>query len=81
MSTELAGEQLKFVSVLNGFLMKDATGDWLGGAQGFQVTWTGALLVDHDGTYEFWAGAPGKDGLGYSGTVGVGPYSVVILSQ
>jgi hypothetical protein len=58
MSTDLAGEQMKFVSVLNGFLMKDSSGEWLGGAQGFQVNWTGALLVDHDGTYEFWAGAP-----------------------
>ena len=42
----------------NGLLMKDATGAWLGGAQGFTVTWSGALLVDSEGTYEFWAGAP-----------------------
>ena len=58
MNTKLTPEQMKFVSVLNGFLMKDSTGAWLGGAQGFHVSWTGALLVDHDGTYEFWAGAP-----------------------
>jgi hypothetical protein len=58
MSAMLTPQQMKFVSVLNGFLMKDSTGDWLGGAQGFEVTWTGALLVDHEGTYEFWAGAP-----------------------
>ena len=31
---------------------------WLGGAQGFTVTWAGALLVEQEGTYEFWAGAP-----------------------
>ena len=54
----LTSEQLQFASVRNGFLMNDATGAWLGGAQGFGVTWSGALLVDGDGTYEFWAGAP-----------------------
>jgi receptor-binding and translocation channel-forming TcA subunit of Tc toxin/ABC toxin-like protein len=54
----LTAEQLQFASVHNGFLMDDATDTWLGGAQGFNVTWSGALLVDHEGTYEFWAGAP-----------------------
>ena len=54
----LTPEQLQFASVHNGFLMKDSTGTWLGGAQGFTVTWSGALLVERDGTYEFWAGAP-----------------------
>jgi hypothetical protein len=58
MSADLTDQQKKFVSVVNGFLMKDSTGDWLGGAQGFQVKWSGALIVDHEGTYEFWAGAP-----------------------
>ena len=54
----LTPQQLQFASVHNGFLMKDATGAWLGGAQGFTVTWSGALLVEREGTYEFWAGAP-----------------------
>ncbi len=54
----LTPQQLQFASVHNGFLMKDATGAWLGGAQGFTVTWSGALLIERDGTYEFWAGAP-----------------------
>ena len=31
----LTPQQLQFASVHNGFLMKDATGAWLGGAQGF----------------------------------------------
>ena len=57
-STALTAEQMQFASVHNGFLMKDTTGAWLGGAQGFDVTWRGALLVEEDGTYEFWAGAP-----------------------
>ena len=56
--TALTPEQMQFVSVLNGFLMKDSTGARLGGAQGFEVTWRGALLVDQDGAYEFWSGAP-----------------------
>jgi hypothetical protein len=42
--------------------MQDTTGAWLGGAQGFAVTWSGALLVDGDGVYEFWAGAPTPEG-------------------
>jgi hypothetical protein len=57
----LTPQQLQFASVTNGLLMKDATGEWLGGAQGFTVTWSGALLVEQDGTYEFWAGAPTPD--------------------
>lgn len=58
MNAALTPQQMQFVSVHNGFLMKDATGAWLGGAQGFEVKWSGALLVDHEGTYEFWAGSP-----------------------
>ena len=54
----LTAQQLRFASVHNGFLMKDTTGASLGGAQGFTVTWSGALLIERDGTYEFWAGAP-----------------------
>ncbi len=60
MNATLTPQQMQFVSVHNGFLMKDATGDWLGGAQGFEVRWEGCLLVDHEGTYEFWAGAPAE---------------------
>jgi hypothetical protein len=59
----LTPQELQFASVHNGFLMNDATGAWLGGAQGFAATWSGALLVEQEGTYEFWAGvpAPGED--------------------
>jgi len=39
--TTLEPQQLRFASVHNGFAMKDATGAWLGGAQGFTVTWSG----------------------------------------
>jgi hypothetical protein len=58
----IAPQQLQFVSVHNGLLMKDATGAWLGGAQGFEVKWSGGLLVDRDGRYEFFAGAPTPEG-------------------
>ncbi len=50
--------QAVFVSVRNGFLVKNGTGALIGGAQGFEVTWSGALLVDEEGTYEFWADVP-----------------------
>jgi hypothetical protein len=50
--------QGKYVSVRNGFVVKNAGGAMLGGAQGFETTWSGALLVDEEGQYEFWAGAP-----------------------
>jgi hypothetical protein len=62
LATALSPQDLRFASVHNGFLMKDATGAWLGGAQGFTVTWSGALLVDREGTYEFSAGAPTSGG-------------------
>ena len=46
------------VSVRNGLAADTSTGAWLGGAEGFSVKWTGALLIDHEGRYEFHAGAP-----------------------
>jgi Tc toxin complex TcA C-terminal TcB-binding domain/Protein of unknown function (DUF2934) len=59
--TTLTPAQLQSASVHNGFLMDDTSGAWLGGAEGFSVTWDGVLLIDEDGTYEFWAGAPTPD--------------------
>ena len=50
--------QSTYVAVHNGLMQANLGGDWLGGAQGFTVTWSGALLVEHEGHYEFWAGAP-----------------------
>jgi hypothetical protein len=58
LTATLSTQDLQFASVHNGFLMEDATGARLGGAQGFTATWSGALLVEREGTYEFWAGAP-----------------------
>jgi hypothetical protein len=58
----LSADQLQFVTVLNGLAMRNADDVWLGGAQGFTVKWTGALLVDRPGTYEFSAGGPTPEG-------------------
>jgi hypothetical protein len=61
MDAAITPAQMQFVSAHNGFLMKDATGAWLGGAQGFEVNWSGALLVDGEGAYEFSAGLPAAE--------------------
>jgi hypothetical protein len=45
-------------TVRNGLAAANANGCWLGGAEGFTVKWTGALLVEREGRYEFCAGAP-----------------------
>jgi hypothetical protein len=58
----LTPDQLQFVTVLNGLAMRNADDEWLGGAQGFGVRWTGAILVDRAGTYEFSAGGPTPEG-------------------
>jgi hypothetical protein len=58
----LSADQLQFVTVLNGLAMRNADDHWIGGAQGFGVEWTGALLVDREGTYAFSAGGPTPDG-------------------
>lgn len=58
----LTAAQLQNVTIQNGIAADGVSGAWLGGAQGFTVKWTGALLVDHDGVYEFCAGAPTDEG-------------------
>ena len=58
MDLALTPQQMQFISVLNGFAMKDASGAWIGGAQGFDVKWSGALMIEHEGDYEFSAGLP-----------------------
>jgi len=58
----LTAAQLMNVTIQNGIAADGVSGAWLGGAQGFSVKWTGALLVDHDGVYDFCAGAPTDEG-------------------
>jgi hypothetical protein len=58
----LTAAQLLNVSILNGIAADGVSGAWLGGAQGFTVKWSGALLIDREGFYEFCAGAPTDEG-------------------
>jgi len=58
MGATLPEEDLAFVHVLNGMVLRDADGEALGGAEDFEVRWTGTLLIDRSGTYEFSAGLP-----------------------
>ena len=58
MAATLPGSESAFLAIRNGFLVRPNDGDLIGGAQGFDVTWSGALLVEEEGDYEFWAGAP-----------------------
>ena len=58
----LTPSQQDFVNVSNGFFFAGGNGALLGGGQGFTVAWTGVLLVDQGGTYEFRAGGPTPDG-------------------
>ncbi len=58
MNLALPPEQMKFVTAHNGLAIRDADGACLGGMQGFAVKWTGALLIEKEGSYEFCAGAP-----------------------
>ena len=54
----LPASESAFLGIRSGFLLRSKDGDLVGGAQGFDVTWSGALLVEEEGNYEFWAGAP-----------------------
>ena len=50
------------VTVTNGIARSDEHDTLLGGAQGFTVTWSGALLVERAGRHRFAAGAPTPPG-------------------
>ncbi|HEV3076950.1 MAG TPA: neuraminidase-like domain-containing protein, partial [Thermoanaerobaculia bacterium] len=54
----LTADQLRFAASRNGFALRDANGEPLGGGQPFRVRWSGTLLVEHGGKYRFCAGAP-----------------------
>ncbi|MGF7233691.1 MAG: neuraminidase-like domain-containing protein, partial [Frankia sp.] len=47
--------------VRNGIGFANDDGRRVGGAEGFEVTWSGALLVEHGGSYTFRAALPGGD--------------------
>ena len=54
----LPASEAAFLDIHNGFLLRANGGELVGGAQGFDITWSGALLIEEEGHYEFWAGAP-----------------------
>ncbi len=54
----LSAAQLKLATLHNGFAMRNVNGQQLGGAQPFTVKWSGVLLIEHPGSYQFYAGAP-----------------------
>ena len=58
LAAALTSQEANFATLSNGFLVRSSDGALLGGAQGYDVTWSGALLVDEEGEYEFWAGTP-----------------------
>ena len=58
----LTPQQLRLVNVRNGFALRNVDGEPLLGAQPFQVTWSGALLIEEPGAYRFLAGAPTAEG-------------------
>jgi receptor-binding and translocation channel-forming TcA subunit of Tc toxin/ABC toxin-like protein len=60
-SLTMPDDHLRFAALRNGFAIRDVDGDPLGGAEGFEADWSGALLVEHPGSYEFF-GASTHDG-------------------
>ncbi|ADD41588.1 neuraminidase-like domain-containing protein [Stackebrandtia nassauensis] len=58
----LTHSQQLYASSRNGFTLANADGELLGGAQGFTAQWSGLLLVDGEGDYEFHAGMPSPEG-------------------
>ena len=58
----LNASQTQFVTLHNGYTVRTSDGRRLGGAEAFQVRWSGVLLVDCEGEYEFHAGAPTPEG-------------------
>ncbi|QNA89210.1 hypothetical protein G4G28_13385 [Massilia sp. Dwa41.01b] len=51
----------RFAIVRNGLAIRESDGLAPGGAEGFQVRWSGVLIVEHGGSYTFFAGAPRPD--------------------
>jgi hypothetical protein len=58
----LTPEQQRFVVVRNGMALRDLNGEPLGGAQPFRVHWSGVLMIEISGNYQFFAGAPTPPG-------------------
>lgn len=61
MDFTLSPDVERFAVLRNGFALRATDGVSLGGAQGFVVRWSGAIIIEKGGVYEFWAGAPTPD--------------------
>ena len=77
---QAAGTQTSYAEVRNGIALASRDGERLGGAQGYEVTWTGVLLVEDGGRYRFDAGAPAP-GATWQITLARGQRSWVLLSH
>src|SRR5208282_1118988 len=62
LNLSLPANQLQFVTLHDGYAVRNSDGLRLGGAEAFQVRWSGVLLVECEGEYEFHAGAPTPEG-------------------
>ncbi len=60
---DLTASQERFALLRNGLALRSADGVELGGGQGFTIRWSGVLLVENAGSYEFYAGAPTPHGV------------------
>jgi hypothetical protein len=62
LDADLPVNQQRWASVRNGIALHATSARRLGGIQPYCIRLEGALLVEHDGSYQFWAGAPtGED--------------------
>ncbi|EOD63596.1 neuraminidase-like domain-containing protein [Amycolatopsis vancoresmycina] len=81
---ELTREQLQFAGIRNGFAFRDRSGEPLGGAQPFAVTWSGVLLIEERGEYRFHACLPGDGDARHNRwrvTLGRGQKSWTVLNH
>ncbi|GHO98831.1 hypothetical protein KSF_088790 [Reticulibacter mediterranei] len=62
MDLSLSPAQARLAGIRNGFAIKGRNAEPLGGPEGFGVRWQGILLIEHEGMYEFYAGAPTPEG-------------------
>lgn len=56
------GAPSTYIDLINGFALSQRGDRDLGGAEGFSVTLSGVLLLEHEGRYRFAAGAPTPEG-------------------
>ncbi|HWL86936.1 MAG TPA: neuraminidase-like domain-containing protein, partial [Polyangiaceae bacterium] len=58
----LTAEQTRFATLRNGIAFAGESSQRLGGVEEFCASWKGVLLVEENGNYRFWGGAPTLEG-------------------